>query len=211
METLITLCYPAEPPKPRKSSRAAPEGRGGEYWTYGAHLERERYDHVDEDLITLIMRCQAHFPHDRPKLDDLEDFVRQVNRDRYPDFLVAAETLAWIHKILHEPSEFPDLPVERVPVRDPSPSTDTTTEDSEDDEDEDGDGSGDGGGDGAKKGSSSDESTPETEIIGVGKDPIRVFQGGKFLFTLSPPLPRSLHHFALLPPIGSKSRPKIAL
>jgi len=168
MEALITLCYPAEPPKPTRTNRAAPE-YGHEYWTYGAHLEQERYSHVDPELISVVLRCQAHFPLARPKLHELEELVLQVNQDRYPDEEVAGETLPWIQKILHEPPMHEDLIFERVPVIEPSPPAATTTEEEEDEDEE---------------GSSNDDGSSEAEAADVGGGPIRVFQGGKFYLSL---------------------------
>ncbi|KAI1815031.1 kinase-like domain-containing protein [Poronia punctata] len=99
METLITLCYPAQPPHPTKTTRNPPRSKT-EYLTYAAHLSQSLYSHVDPDLISVIFRLQAHSPADRPDLADLENYVL----NRYPAGLRERNSATeWIQKVLYEP------------------------------------------------------------------------------------------------------------
>jgi hypothetical protein len=115
MECLITLCYPAQPPKATKISVLPPEIKT-EYYTYGAHLQQQFYSHIDPDIISIVMRCQARLPADRPTLHKLEQYVTakiaEKNNDGYPN----GEIRAWVNKILHEPPVNPDLTFAPEPV-----------------------------------------------------------------------------------------------
>ncbi|KAI1118952.1 kinase-like domain-containing protein [Nemania sp. NC0429] len=116
MECLVTLCYPRIPPTPTESTAAKPKNKP-KYWTYGGHLLGEEYAHVDRMLRTTIMRCQANFPEDRPKLHALEAFLSsKIKKDRGGLGVNSDEFIAdWIHTILYDPpprasSAEPDAP-----------------------------------------------------------------------------------------------------
>lgn len=100
MECLVTLCYPQIPPMPTESTSAKPKNKP-KYWTHGGHLLGEEYNHVDKQLRTAIMRCQAHFPEYRPKLHALEAFLlSRIKRD-YAD--ESDDSIAdWLHMILYD-------------------------------------------------------------------------------------------------------------
>ncbi|KAI1437451.1 hypothetical protein GGR50DRAFT_699982 [Xylaria sp. CBS 124048] len=139
LESLITLAFPAQPPKPTQTTIWAPDGRE-DYHTYGAHLTQDAYAHVDRDLIAVALRCQAHFPHDRPTLRELEHrcMTAMTEREgRDPEHTTHAELVRWARKILYEPP--PDMkkysaqprpemePVMR-PVPAPAPAPDQNPE-----------------------------------------------------------------------------------
>ncbi|KAI8952102.1 kinase-like domain-containing protein [Xylaria longipes] len=108
MECLVTLCYPLIPPTPTHSAISPPQSKA-RYWTYGAHVAAEQYDHVDKDIRSIILRCQANFPEDRPRLETLEEFIL----DRaYRDYAGESdeEVLGWMNKILFEPPSPPATP-----------------------------------------------------------------------------------------------------
>ncbi|KAH9907740.1 kinase-like domain-containing protein [Xylariomycetidae sp. FL2044] len=102
METLITQCHPALPPTPRTISTSPPPGKT-EYVTYGDHLTRKKYARVDPELIRAVLRCQAHWPEDRPKLHELEELIGDnIKTKSYPD--ETPESIrAWLRIVLHEP------------------------------------------------------------------------------------------------------------
>lgn len=83
METLITLCYPISPPMASATAVLTPWENGNSYWTYGAHLQTERFRYVDRNIIGIVMRCQAHVPMDRPALQELEGFVSSKLQNQY--------------------------------------------------------------------------------------------------------------------------------
>ncbi|KAI1747661.1 kinase-like domain-containing protein [Xylaria castorea] len=101
MENLITLCYPAGPPVPTVSNIRPPDGKT-EYLTYAAHLQQPFYDHVDRDLIALILRLQAHFPEDRPPLHEIETYVSFQIKAKGNDGMNDREVDEWVRKILYE-------------------------------------------------------------------------------------------------------------
>ncbi|KAI1360106.1 kinase-like domain-containing protein [Xylaria arbuscula] len=108
METLITLCYPAQPPLPTLIRRR--EAPHEEYHTYGAHLMGANW--VDEELIHIIMRLQAHEIVHRYTLQQLEDFTLR-NRGLFG--MTEQQTLDWFQMILHEPPDSDrDEEVERI-------------------------------------------------------------------------------------------------
>ncbi|KAI0396987.1 kinase-like domain-containing protein [Xylariaceae sp. FL0594] len=168
METLITLCFPATPPKPTRVRSETPD-HGKEYWTYAGHLKHAKYGHVDRQLIDLVLRCQAHHPDDRPKLRDLEELVVDFNREKYPYDLMEGSVLPWVHKILHEVPDEPRDPTGRITVHDPSPpAVSSLSAEEEEDEEEDSD-----------EGDVEMEDAPAedpVQIIGVGRDPVPNFQ-----------------------------------
>ncbi|KAI1824112.1 kinase-like domain-containing protein [Xylaria intraflava] len=102
MECLITLCRPASPPKPTRTSCRPPSGKTV-YYTYGAHLEQNVYSHVDRDLVAIAIRCQAHVPRDRPTLRDLEVYVRAMISQKGNDDKTEDELRQWVQKILYNP------------------------------------------------------------------------------------------------------------
>ncbi|KAI0442256.1 kinase-like domain-containing protein [Xylaria telfairii] len=101
MECLVTTCYPLIPPVPTRSSISRPQSKST-YWTYGAHIADAVYDHVDNDIRGIILRCQANFPEDRPGLDTLEEFVLKGLEREYAGES-DREILEWMNKILFEP------------------------------------------------------------------------------------------------------------
>ncbi|KAI0205327.1 kinase-like domain-containing protein [Astrocystis sublimbata] len=101
MENLITQCYPASPPIPTESTLRPPDGKTT-YFTYAQHLEQPFYDHVDRDMIALIMRMQAHFPQDRPPLHEIESFVLHSIETKGNDGKTDQELNDWVRKILYE-------------------------------------------------------------------------------------------------------------
>ncbi|KAI0404001.1 hypothetical protein F4802DRAFT_569328 [Xylaria palmicola] len=116
MECLITLCHPASPPIPSLTSENPPAGKT-QYYTYAGHLLQDYYTSVDRDIITLVLRLQAHLPADRPSLDDLDAFVRSRARaKRDNDAPVDAELEKWVNRMLYEPPPEPHEPERRVPV-----------------------------------------------------------------------------------------------
>ncbi|KAI3325204.1 kinase-like domain-containing protein [Xylariaceae sp. AK1471] len=117
MECLITLCYPAQPPKPTKIFHMPPKHKRG-YYTYGAHLGQDIYSHIDPDIISIIMRCQAHLPVDRPALHELEKYVTTKIAEKSNSGKTDQEIMAWIQKVLYEPPIDPptDLDLAYAPV-----------------------------------------------------------------------------------------------
>lgn len=108
METLITLCYPASPPLPTLARYRDPPH--DEYYTYGAHLLAD--DYVDEELLHIIMRLQAHEPTHRLTLRELEDIIL-TERDLVG--MTERQVLAWFQKVLHDvPVMERDEEVERI-------------------------------------------------------------------------------------------------
>ncbi|TRX93287.1 hypothetical protein FHL15_005866 [Xylaria flabelliformis] len=101
MENLITLCYPAGPPIPTVSTIRPPHGKT-EYLTYAAHLQQPFYDHVDRDIIALILRLQAHLPEDRPPLHEIETYVSFHVQTKGNDGMTDQELDEWMRKILYE-------------------------------------------------------------------------------------------------------------
>ncbi|KAI0449369.1 kinase-like domain-containing protein [Xylaria acuta] len=101
MENLITLCYPAGPPIPTVSTVRPPAGKS-QYLTYGKHLEQPFYEHVDRDLIALILRMQAHFPDDRPPLHEIEPYVSFHITEKGNDGMTDQQLDDWMRKILYE-------------------------------------------------------------------------------------------------------------
>ncbi|KAI2636102.1 kinase-like domain-containing protein [Xylaria nigripes] len=101
MECLVTLCHPLIPPYPQKATIMPPQGKE-KYWSYGAHLSPKKYRHVDPGILSVIQRCQANMPADRPSLQALESFVVSNIDKAYPgesDDMVQF----WMYKILNEP------------------------------------------------------------------------------------------------------------
>ncbi|TGJ79966.1 hypothetical protein E0Z10_g8807 [Xylaria hypoxylon] len=102
MECLITLCLPANPPLPTEITRLPPAGKT-KYWSYGGHLQQDIYSYVDPDLVSVIMRCQAHHPADRPSLEHLEQVALSL-LERKGTFGRSEQDLKqWMNKILDEP------------------------------------------------------------------------------------------------------------
>ncbi|KAI1106344.1 kinase-like protein [Jackrogersella minutella] len=99
MEALVTLCYPAFPPIPSWCERAPPTGKE-RYVTYGIHLDDARYSHVDQQLRDVVRRCQAHYPLDRPRLDELVRGIEGVCADAD---ISPQETQEWIRSVLLAP------------------------------------------------------------------------------------------------------------
>ena len=100
MECLVTLCWPLVPPTPSKTSTIPPENKES-YYTYGAHVATGEYDFVDEAILAMVVRCQANFPEDRPRLETLEEYVlNRVNTSYAGES--DEDTLAWMNKILYE-------------------------------------------------------------------------------------------------------------
>ncbi|KAI0532592.1 kinase-like domain-containing protein [Xylaria digitata] len=120
METLITLCYPASPPRPTESTRVPPPGKQ-KYFTYGGHLGQDRYSWADQDLISIIMRCQAHLPADRPTLAELEQAASYVIQQRGNFGMSNQQIQQWVNKILHEPPPNP-VPVNPQPAQPAQPA-----------------------------------------------------------------------------------------
>ncbi|TGJ85878.1 hypothetical protein E0Z10_g2868 [Xylaria hypoxylon] len=77
------------------------------YWTYGAHIANGRYDHVDKLIQGIILRCQANFPEDRPRLGALEEFVLSNMNKGYPEE-TDLDIVKWVHQILYEVPLPPD-------------------------------------------------------------------------------------------------------
>ncbi|KAI1430030.1 kinase-like domain-containing protein [Xylaria sp. FL1777] len=100
MECLVTLCYPLIPPRPSRSSVSPPQNKAN-YYTYGAHIASGAYNRVDQSILSVIMRCQANLPEDRPRLDSLEDFVVKHVTNQYPGES-DREILAWMNRILYD-------------------------------------------------------------------------------------------------------------
>lgn len=120
MECLITLAYPAQPPKPTITNRMPPVGKR-EYYTYGAHLEQEVYSYVDRDLIYLVLRLQAHLPADRPSLHELEQYVTGMAAAKGSCGETDEELMRWLRKIMYDPppssrEKFDIMPVIREAV-----------------------------------------------------------------------------------------------
>ncbi|KAI8635452.1 kinase-like domain-containing protein [Xylariaceae sp. FL1651] len=125
METLITLCYPQQPPHPVATSLKPPEGKS-RYDSYGVHLLSEEYSRVDHDLLAAVIRCQAHLPADRPPLHELEKYVSECAGTRVYPGESFDEVLAWTEKILYEPPDdspsaaaTPLPPIPAPPIRQP--------------------------------------------------------------------------------------------
>ncbi|GAW22573.1 hypothetical protein ANO14919_121130 [Xylariales sp. No.14919] len=97
METLITLCHPGSPPRPRL---VVPQPPQGQYITYAGHLQNAAYSDVDRDLIELVMRLEAHEPARRPKLQELDisTIIQQKGNLGKTD----EEINAWFQKILYD-------------------------------------------------------------------------------------------------------------
>ncbi|KAI0490281.1 kinase-like domain-containing protein [Xylaria cf. heliscus] len=101
MENLITLSYPAGPPVPTVSRERPPFGKT-EYFTYAGHMLQPYYDHVDRDLMTLVLRMQAHFPEDRPTLLEIEPYVTFNISAKGNDGMTEDQLFDWMHKMLYE-------------------------------------------------------------------------------------------------------------
>ncbi|RYC55260.1 hypothetical protein CHU98_g10953 [Xylaria longipes] len=101
MENLITLSYPAGPPIPTVSSVRPPDGKNA-YLTYARHLQQPFYAAVDEDLIALILRMQAHLPEDRPSLHEIETYVLFHIQNKGNDGMSDYELDEWMRRILYE-------------------------------------------------------------------------------------------------------------
>jgi hypothetical protein len=112
MECLITLCYPALPPTPTRTEREKPRNKPY-YYTYAAHLEEPQHSHVSPNIISLIMRMQAHLPEDRPKLHELETYVTTMIAETKGEGKTMAELLAWLQKVFNEPA--PPAPAAQPP------------------------------------------------------------------------------------------------
>lgn len=115
MECLITLSYPAQPPKPTVTNRMPPADKE-EYHTYGAHLEQEIYSYVDRDLIYLVLRLQAHLPADRLSLHELEQYVTDMAAAKENCGQTDAELTQWLQKIMYDPPPPEGEPFEMMPV-----------------------------------------------------------------------------------------------
>ncbi|KAI8949251.1 kinase-like domain-containing protein [Xylaria longipes] len=101
MENLITLSYPAGPPIPTVSTVRPPDGKNA-YLTYARHLQQPFYAAVDEDLIALILRMQAHLPEDRPSLHEIETYVLFHIQNKGNDGMSDYELDEWMRRILYE-------------------------------------------------------------------------------------------------------------
>ncbi|KAI1161567.1 kinase-like domain-containing protein [Nemania serpens] len=102
MECLITHAWPAWPPKPTNTTIVPPDGKE-QYYTYAGHLWQPFYEYVDRDMIGIIMRMQAHFPADRPTLQQLEKYVLNKMRNLGTGDRTEGELQQWLQKILYEP------------------------------------------------------------------------------------------------------------
>ncbi|KAI1126917.1 kinase-like domain-containing protein [Nemania abortiva] len=109
IETLITKCWPAHPPRPTRTEIMVPEGKEW-YYTYGAHLDQEMYRYVPRELVYLVFRCLAHLPEDRPTLFDLEKYVTNAIRNLEGES--ERELLSWIQEVLYDP--LPEPPSEGI-------------------------------------------------------------------------------------------------
>ncbi|KAI1109062.1 kinase-like domain-containing protein [Nemania sp. NC0429] len=102
MECLITHAWPAWPPKPTSCAVQPPEGKQ-QYHTYAGHLWQPHYRYVDRDLVSLIMRMQAHLPADRPTLQQLETaVVGKVNATGTSE-AEQAEMRQWMQRVFYDP------------------------------------------------------------------------------------------------------------
>lgn len=102
MECLITLAWPAWPPKPTNTTIMPPDGKE-QYHTYGGHLWQQYYNHVDRDLVGLIMRMQAHLPADRPTLLQLEMHAIEKIRTVGTGDRTEEQMARWLQKVFYEP------------------------------------------------------------------------------------------------------------
>lgn len=102
MECLITHAWPAWPPKPTNTIIMPPNGKE-QYHTYAGHLWQPYYQHVDRDMVSLIMRMQAHLPADRPTLQQLEPYVTSKMRASGTGDRTEGELLQWLQKVIYEP------------------------------------------------------------------------------------------------------------
>lgn len=110
MECLITLCHPAWPPLPTTSYRLPPNGKS-QYFTYAGHLEQEYYAYVDRDIIALTQRLQAHYPAERPKLHELDEWITSMIARKGTCDGTQQELEQWMQRILYEPP--PDVFVDK--------------------------------------------------------------------------------------------------
>ncbi|KAI2632245.1 kinase-like domain-containing protein [Hypoxylon sp. NC1633] len=103
METMITLCTPAIPPIPSYATVRCPPGKSV-YVTYAGHLFGPQYSRIDIDLRSLIARCQAHDPRERPTLRELETTINNALAQKvYPGETPQA-LLDWMRRVMFEPS-----------------------------------------------------------------------------------------------------------
>ncbi|KAI0160227.1 kinase-like domain-containing protein [Xylariaceae sp. FL1272] len=113
MECIITLCKPRAPPYPATTTRLSPAGTE-EYYSYGTHLEGLD---IDDDLLNVIMRCQAHLPAHRPDLSFLETFVSSAIESKVYPNESDDEILAWVNRVMFSP---PPSTTTTVPPVDPT-------------------------------------------------------------------------------------------
>ncbi|KAI1259323.1 kinase-like domain-containing protein [Xylariaceae sp. FL1019] len=99
MECIMTLCKPRAPPFPATTTRFPPAGLE-EYYSYGTHLESLD---IDNDLLNVVMRCQAHMPAHRPDLAFLETFVSSAIESKVYPNESDDEISAWVNRVMFTP------------------------------------------------------------------------------------------------------------
>ncbi|KAI1496454.1 kinase-like domain-containing protein [Biscogniauxia marginata] len=75
MFSLITACMPPLPPQPRRHPYldVGPWNMRASVISYGTLLLDHEWDHVDLELRAIVIRCLAHNPGNRPRLNELRN------------------------------------------------------------------------------------------------------------------------------------------
>ncbi|KAK5635691.1 hypothetical protein RRF57_011403 [Xylaria bambusicola] len=120
MESLITLCHPAQPPTPTLVKCREPPYE--DYYTYAAHLQSAAV-YIDEELIHIVMRLQAHEIIRRHTFEELSA-MGLTNKGNFG--MTDQQILAWFQKTLNDVPPDRDEEVDAIlaaageqPVRQP--------------------------------------------------------------------------------------------
>lgn len=100
MFNLITKCWPPRPPQ----ATAMTVG-GTNIDTYGSPLDRNEFNTTDVQLRTMVKRCMAHDPADRPSLRELQQVAKgKVGNNAIPGDPTQesnAAVQAWVNTFIH--------------------------------------------------------------------------------------------------------------
>jgi len=75
-------------------------------YSYAWVLREPQFQHVDQDLASVIFQCMAHDPRDRPDLHHLEALIEDKLREEdadWPPHESHDETLRWAKEVFQDP------------------------------------------------------------------------------------------------------------